>query len=274
MKYLLLALGMLLAAITYVQTRIPVLSEVRIGSFGHVGGEVQILHISDLHGMTLGPNNVYLKRLVTGAKPDLIAITGDLVDVETENLSAVKAFLELLPEAPTFFVPGNHDIASKLEDELISTLEEYGVTVLRNKQVLVETKMGPVLLAGLDDVLVGTPNMSVLSKDCSCPSILLCHSPIFSKRQILPKAEVLNLASQAGFELVLSGHTHGGQIKLPFVGTLYVPGQEIPPKYVSGLYRQGDTSMYISRGLGTSRVPIRLGCRPEIVLIRWKPNLK
>jgi len=80
---------------------------------------------------------------------------------------------------------------------------------------------------------------------------------------------VLDLAWKHGFDLVLVGHTHGGQIRLPRLGALFVPGQGFPPEYVEGLYREGSTTMYITRGLGTSRLPIRLFCRPEVSIIRW-----
>ncbi len=189
------------------------------------------------------------------SKPDLIALTGDLVSSKEGWPGAVKYVEELLSIAPVFVVWGNHDhwhledLRSRREE-----LERAGAKVLVNECA----KFEDVWVIGVDDPYTGHSDVSrALSSAESSSKVLLAHSP-----QVIGEAK-------GKVDLILAGHTHGGQVVLPLVGPLFIP---LPPryrKYVSGLYRSGNTSLYVTRGLGTVFLPVRLNCPPEVTIIEW-----
>ncbi|MBE3519931.1 MAG: metallophosphoesterase [Firmicutes bacterium] len=257
------------------------------------GFERACRHLADLHGKLFGKNQEYVRKLIAGKKVDLVVLTGDLVDEHTNSIEPLNSLLECLPEAPRFFVPGNHDKIAPVTRELYASLSKYGVTILDNKKVSLSKKGKRVSIVGLDDPYLGTPDPELLTGHGASEgelSILLCHAPTFGSQAVaqfkdtwdscskevatsqkprFTSGSVLELASRHDFDLVLAGHTHGGQIKIPGLGAVFVPGQGFPPRYVEGVYRSGSTAMFITRGLGTSRLPVRLFSRPEVAIIRW-----
>lgn len=272
------------------ETKWPLLSVIDVGQPEGSIEPVVILHLADLHGELFGKNQEYIRKLIAGKKVDLVVLTGDLVDEHTNSIEPLNSLLECLPEAPKFFVPGNHDKIAPVTEDLYASLSRYGVTILDNKQATLTTKGKRVSIVGVDDPYLGTPDPELLAghkPGKGESSLLLCHAPTFGNRAVaqlkdswskeklvsqknrLTSSSVLELASRHGFDLVLAGHTHGGQIKIPGLGAVFVPGQGFPPKYVEGVYRSGSTTMFVTRGLGTSRLPVRLFSRPEVAIIRW-----
>jgi predicted MPP superfamily phosphohydrolase len=223
----------------------------------------RIAHISDLHNARFGENNERLLTMLRDAQPDIIAITGDMIDSRKTNVRHALAFAEeAVKIAPCYYVTGNHEArVPQAFSQLESGLQALGVTVLRNEKVVLERNGEQILLLGLDDPGARTQEsvrgtlQALLAQD-ERYAVLLAHRP-----------ELFEIYAQSGVDLALSGHAHGGQIRLPFIGAVAAPNQGFFPKYAAGLFREGATSMFVSRGLGNSIIPFRFGSRPELALI-------
>ena len=229
----------------------------------------KIVHISDLHSAEFGKNNQSLIDLVRKEKPDMIAITGDLVDSgDTELNVALSLVHELMQLAPCYYVTGNHEsrMDRDLFYELKNKLLEEGVQVLRNQRIIIEKEGQIIQLVGLDDpdftnwitamqssILQMTLNRMDLTEDYC---ILLSHRP-----------EAFDAYVAEGMDLVLSGHTHGGQFRLPIIGGIIAPNQGLFPEYDAGKYSKKDTTMIVSRGIGNSIIPLRFNNPPELVVV-------
>lgn len=213
----------------------------------------RIAHVSDLHNSHLWKQVVHLLQV---NKPDIICITGDMVDFNNTNVDIALAFAaEAVKIAPCYYVTGNHEvvIGEKDYEKLISGLEMLGVCVLDNEAVILER--------GDEEIsLVGTTWGSSLYQgelsEYEGYKLLLAHDPQYFESY-----------QEAGYDLVLTGHVHGGQFRVPLIGGLYGPGQGLFPKYDSGLYSTGDCNMVVSRGVGNSAFPVRLNNRPEVIFI-------
>jgi hypothetical protein len=220
-------------------------------------GEIKIVHISDAHGRGI-PEAGRLSRAIRAFGPDVIALTGDMIDERTLDFGpALKTVENLSAIAPTLFIPGNHEHANPEGGRFISSVSRSGAVVLRNDA---ETVNG-ISICGIDDMNFALDNVpKALSVNGRC-DILLSHSPAISES-----------IKGFGIPLVLVGHTHGGQVRLPIVGALLLPDRNIPRHLVRGLAKDGDTQFYISVGLGTSVAPIRFMDRAEISLITVRPQ--
>ncbi len=229
-----------------------------------------IVHISDLHNASFGKNQKRLTEKINAEKPDIIVITGDIIDSRRKGTDNARALLENLPEkADVYFVTGNHEAASKEYNELKEILEENNVNELKNESILIEKDGQYINLCGLDDPLFITGTSyskeneervsEILSDLCSEDffSILLAHHP-----------EMLDIYSKSSADLVLSGHAHGGQIRIPFIGGLFAPGQGFFPEYTNGLFTQNNTTLLVNRGLGNSVFPLRINNFPQLVTIK------
>ena len=230
----------------------------------------RIAQISDLHNEKFGKNNATLLKILSQCEPDIIVITGDLVDANHTDIDVALAFAkEAVLIAPTYYVTGNHEAALTQYDILKSGLEKAGIVVLEDKAVDLEHNGESIVLIGLSDPnatikgnlfgevpdMINTKLSNLVNEEAGY-TILLSHRP-----------ELFDIYASNGIDLVLTGHAHGGQFRLPFIGGLIAPDQGIFPKYDAGLYTEGDTHMVVSRGIGNSIIPIRFNNRPEIVLI-------
>jgi len=233
---------------------------------------LRIVQVSDLHGKEFGENSARLLNAVAELRPDLIAITGDLIDRESqmEMLPALTKGLAAI--APTYYVTGNHEWSvewSGSEDavrRLKELLSDCGVVVLSNEYVLLERGGSSVVLAGIDD-----PNGYA---DQKTPEEL--YGEI---KEEYPDSAVLLLAHRndaieryaaAGYDIVLSGHGHGGIIRPPFTDGLFGVDRTLFPTWTAGEYQVGDTVLFVSRGLGNNTVPVhgfRLFNRPHLPLV-------
>lgn len=225
---------------------------------------LRIAHITDLHGATFGADQERLLSAIREAKPDIIAVTGDLVDgphTSTEPLLAM--FRELAKSSAVYFVSGNHDHWG-YHAQLIQGLQDAGVHVLNNRAEVHGQGRAKLWMIGVDDGFTDRDDLDQAASRVSGdePRILLSHVP-----DILPEAALKEI------DLVLAGHHHGGQIRAPFIGALIAPGGEILPHFDSGWYRQASTSMYLSRGLGSTGIfKFRFWNRPELVVIHLVPS--
>lgn len=215
-----------------------------------------IAHVSDLHSAQIGKNNERLLNMLRQVEPDLIAITGDLTDSRDTDLSIALHFAaEAAKIAPCYYVTGNHEVRLQgtLYDELLEGLTAVGVIVLENEEVILCREGDSISIAG--HRWGPAANVNNIS-DFGGFRVLLAHAP-----------EDIDTYASAGFDLVLSGHAHGGQFRIPFIGGLYAPGQGFFPEYDGGCYTVGNTTMIVSRGIGNSNIPLRINNRPELILL-------
>ena len=231
----------------------------------------RIAQVSDLHNAEFGGGNQRLLDMLREAEPDMIAITGDLIDSRKTNIAVALAFAEeAVRIAPCYYVSGNHEARVLEYRELKAGLEAAGVTVLDDARVEIEISGKSITIIGVNDpsfladyltsdAAVMDRKLSELSSEGASFTILLSHRP-----------ELFDTYAAHEMDLVLTGHAHGGQFRLPLIGGLIAPNQGLFPKYDDGLYSEGNTNMIVSRGLGNSVIPFRFNNRPEVVLIELK----
>lgn len=219
---------------------------------------LRIVQISDLHGRSFGKEHRLLLSAVAEASPDLICVTGDFFEEQTELLSLKPLVQGLCRIAPTFYVTGNHEWQRKDLMRCLELLEQWGACVLRNEYRLLQRGTSRILIAGVDDPCG--------PYDQKTPEMLMTEIREREGEDIFVlmldhRNDRLSLWAALGADLVLSGHCHGGVIRLPLVGGLIGTDRSLFPDYDAGLYRQGDTQLYVSRGMG---FPLRLFNRPHL----------
>lgn len=230
---------------------------------------LKIVHLSDLHNKEFGKNQRVLLNKIRLERPDIIVFTGDLVDSRRYN---EEPSLELMEEcvkiAPVFYVTGNHEERTGKSNELSQKLKKLNVNVLKNSSYKIKKGKSSIYILGIDDPTfyrgIGDDRKRIdleiqkSLKDVNENSfkILLSHRP-----------EQFLVYSNKKMDIVFSGHAHGGQVRLPFIGGLIAPNQGFNPKYTSGKYEMNNSVMIVSRGLGNSLAPIRIFNRPEIICV-------
>ena len=231
----------------------------------------RIAHISDLHNAEMGKNNEKLLAMLRDAQPDMIAITGDLIDSRNTNISIALQFAkEAVRIAPCYYVTGNHESRISDYDKLKSGLLELGVVVLENEKMEIHRNEERITVFGVNDpsfktgyilgdaVSVMNHSLQQLEGEENF-TVLLSHRP-----------ELMDVYAEHGVDQVLSGHAHGGQFRLPLLGGVFAPNQGMFPKYDSGLFEKENTKMIVSRGIGNSIIPLRFNNRPEMILVELR----
>lgn len=228
--------------------------------------DFRIVQVSDLHNATFGKNNNKLIDKIKNENPDIIVITGDMVDSRRTDFDIALEFIKQVTNiAPVYYVIGNHetrvyDDYLALENQMI----ELGVHVLRNQSEYIEKNNESIQIIGVDDPDMYTNtnepyeilnNQLIKLNDPDKFTILLSHRP-----------ELFDMYTETNMNLVFSGHAHGGQVRLPFVGGLIAPHQGLLPEYDAGLFTNGETNLIVSRGLGNSLFPFRINNRPELIV--------
>ena len=246
-------------------------SEVALAGLPEAFDGFRIAQVSDIH-MDEFTEAFYLReavRRVNGLNPDAVFLTGDFVTDEfAPRHFAIGAawqcggILDALVCRERYAVLGNHDFMIGA-GPVSEALTAHGITVLRNAYLPLDRQGGRIWLAGLADPVQGMPDPEAtipasIQKIPREPIILLCHAPDYVDH-------LLRLSSGQAVALMLSGHTHGGQIRLPLIGPLVLP--QLGRKYVEGWFRLGPLQLHVNRGLGSVGVPFRLNCPPEISLI-------
>lgn len=233
-----------------------------------------IVHISDFHNTLFGENHQKLVDKIRITTPDLIAVTGDLLDSRTTKMEVAISFIEeLVKVAPVYYVSGNHESRIPEYEAFERNLRQLNVTVLNNERIEVKVGMDSFQLHGVKDPAFGRKERGISEREVMADqlnkmnysankyTVLLSHRP-----------ELIDLYAEYPIDLILSGHAHGGQIRLPFVGGLLAPNQGFFPLYTSGLYLNKQTSLIVSRGIGNSAFPLRFNNPPEVVVIRLFTN--
>ncbi len=225
----------------------------------------KIVQISDLHVSKFMTDQRLAKiiKLVNQQQADAIAITGDLITqgirFDAEKLK--QALSQLRSKSVTVAVLGNHDHWGQKIEELKQIIRDSNITILDNQVFFVERGAKKLALAGIDDPYWGNPDLpkTIAQLNDQIAAILLVHEPDYIEKS----------AQTHKFALQLSGHSHGGQIRIPFLHPLVLPygGQ----KYFAGLNQVEDTLTYTNRGLGMTGLPLRFGSRPEITVFTLHP---
>ena len=226
----------------------------------------RIAQVSDLHNAEFGAGNTKLLQTISENTPNIIVITGDLIDMNHTNMDTALDFVKNAVQiAPIYYVNGNHEAALSQYDELKEGLKSVGVIVLEDEAIQLEHNgLSDPNFAIRNDVFDETPAMvstklNGLLESENGYTILLSHRP-----------ELFETYVNCGVDLVFSGHAHGGQFRLPLIGGLIAPNQGLFPKHDAGLYTDANTNMVVSRGIGNSIIPFRLNNRPEVVLVEFR----
>ncbi len=247
-------------------------AEVHLRGLPAVFDGVRIVQLSDIH-MEEYTESFFLRDVVDKVnrmKPDAVLLTGDFVSdmPRSKNFSAGAAWqcaniLSGLECRQLYAALGNHDVTVG-EEKVTEALTAHGITVLRNAYLPLERfgerTGGRVWLAGVDDPSEGKPDPELaipasIRNNAKEPVILMCHAPDYAD-------SLLTTPAGRAVDLMLSGHTHGGQVRMPMLGPLTLP--TLGKKYVEGWFRFGATQLYVNRGIGTVGVPFRFACPPEI----------
>ncbi|WP_250674329.1 metallophosphoesterase [Paraclostridium ghonii] len=244
----------------------------------------KIVQVSDLHNKTFGKNNEKLLNQIDSEEPDIVVITGDLVEGDKENFHIALNFLdELVKKYKVYHIIGNHEQKSLIKkykkeyETYFKELSKKPIINLENDKVILNKGKSSINIYGFIIPLENYPyffknfknrkkglDENFIQKSLGKINreeynMMLAHTPFFFEDY-----------TKYGADLVLSGHVHGGIIRLPIVGGVLSPNREFFPKYDFGIYKKDNTTMIINKGLGSSKVLVRFNCRPEIVSITLK----
>ena len=225
----------------------------------------RIAQVSDLHNTEIGEDNEKLLSMLREADPNIIVITGDMIDCRRTNIDIALDFAkEAVKIAPCYYVSGNHEAYVDEYEEFKENLTELGIVVLDDTKTEIELSGEKITLIGVgdpsfswtDNETLVNDKLNELISEQDGYTILLSHRP-----------ELFEIYVKHNVDLVFSGHAHGGQFRIPFVGGVIAPNQGLFPKYDVGIYTEGETTMVVSRGIGNSIIPFRVNNRPEVVLV-------
>ena len=235
----------------------------------------RIAQVSDLHNKDFGEGYGQLLTLLSEINPDIIVVTGDLIDSRQTDLDIALEFAWQAGKiARVYYVSGNHEARVPEYEDLKTGLVKAGVVILENQKIQITRELESITLMGIEDPSfqedylfgdsesVARQAIENLQNESDGYTILLSHRP-----------ELFDLFVETEMDLVFSGHAHGGQFRLPFIGGLVAPNQGFFPKYDAGQFKEENTTMIVSRGVGNSIIPIRFNNRPEIVLVTLR-NMK
>ena len=228
----------------------------------------RIVHVSDLHNAEFGKDNIRLLSLIRDSAPDIIVVTGDIIDSRHTDVQTARNFINNAARiAPVYYVTGNHDSRVSEENRIDSISLNANVTVLHNEDTFLNKGDSKIQLIGVDDPDYMATSLyddaylyyELEKYDNEHFKILLSHRP-----------EHFETYVNSNMDVVFSGHAHGGQFRFPYVGGLFAPHQGFFPEYDSGLYSENETNLVVSRGLGNSIFPFRINNPPEIIIVTLK----
>ena len=232
----------------------------------------KIVQISDLHNKVFGKEQDKLLEKVANISPDIIVVTGDIVDRRRYNLENAMYFVnEALKIAPIYYVSGNHEAWSGKYYEVKERLIKAGVYVIEDEMIEIKKENSIINILGLSDPAFITSSYSEETDTSKMKEYLKSWSSVKGFNVLLShRPELFDLYSISNIDIVFSGHAHGGQIRIPFIGGIIAPNQGFFPKYTDGSYNSNQTTMFVSRGLGNSLFPVRIFNRPEIISVTLK----
>lgn len=253
--------GLLMGAFLYWQNNGLMLTQMTYkGDIPAAFDGCKILQVADLQNKVFGKNQEPLIRKIEQSCPDIIVMTGDLLDRNRTDVDVAVDFIkDIVHIAPVYFVSGNHEHQSGEWDTLADALVEQGVTILNNGKSIIERNGETITLLGLADKKVNQHYDKILHTLMAGQedsfNILLSHRP-----------ELFETYVKENIDLAFTGHAHGGQIRIPFLKQgIFAPHQGFFPKYTEGMHEKDGTVMVVSRGLGNSTFPFRIFNRPELI---------
>lgn len=235
------------------------------------GRALKVMQITDVHDRGSAAQRAAIVAMVEQQRPDLIALTGDLVSVFTKDPSRMEGFITQLTSLgiPTYYVPGNHENLNPNPGDQAADVQamvaRHGVTVLLNRNTPRDGPWGRLDVIGTDDYYTNRGNLAEALRGTRADAyhLVLTHSPgIVDDQAALPAGAV---------DLAICGHTHGGQVRIPGIGALYAPGGGFLPTYDQGLFHIGNSQLYVDSGVGQS-FPLRLFDQSQVTLITVAPG--
>ena len=232
----------------------------------------EIAQVSDLHNAEFGEGNSDLLAMLSEVEPHIIVLTGDLIDSRQTDIEIALDFAGKAAQiAPVYYVSGNHEARVPEYAELKMGLTEAGVIVLENQKIQITRDGESITLMGIQDPSFSTDYLFGDGESVSRQAIASLQDASDGFTVLLShRPELFDLYVDSGIDLVFSGHAHGGQFRLPFVGGLVAPNQGLFPKYDAGQFVEENTNMIVSRGVGNSIIPFRINNPPEIVVVELK----
>lgn len=231
---------------------------------------IVILHISDLHSKKFGRDNAQLYSKIKEINPDYIMLTGDMVNASDTNFDVFYDLAqEIGSEYETYFIVGNHELALSNKDynAIVKTITDFGIKILDNETTTLTKNGQTINLHGMwfnskyyfsDDFNIDTME-NIMGTDNGGFDILLTHNPKY-----------IDVYADWGAEITLTGHVHGGMVRLPILGGIFSPERTLFPKYDEGIYATDSNYMLVSRGLGRGMTGFRLFNKPELSVIVLK----
>lgn len=241
-----------------------------------------IVQISDLHNKSFGKNNIYLINEINKINPQVVFITGDIIDGENKNFQVALDLLEYLANKyKIYYVSGNHEQKALLKKykeaykDYFEKLHDISAIHLDNKKIQIKKGNSHINVYGL--TIPFKYYKYLLDKDKSTnldENFLQEHLPIINRNEynilLVHTPFYFDEYEKWGADLILAGHVHGGIIRIPFVGGLLSPNRQFFPKYDLGTYDKNDSTMIVTKGLGGSKALVRINCKPEVVKITLK----
>lgn len=235
-----------------------------------ISNDFTIVHLSDLHSTSYGKNQKRLIKKIDNAKPDVVVLTGDIVDDLVDEENAYLLMRDLVTKYPLYYVDGNHEVWHDETEKVYAEISKIGVTILDNMYETISVNGAEIILAGIMDpsekkekaketnVINNLEETGIKTLESDLFTVLLTHRP-----------EYFDLYEDYPIDLALAGHAHGGQVRIPFyINGLYAPDQGYRPDHAGGYYEQENYELIVSRGLSLNpRLP-RVFNPPEVVVIQ------
>lgn len=226
----------------------------------------KILQVSDLHNKEFGKNQEKLVNLTKEINPDIIVVTGDAIDSRRTNIDIAIDYLSQVAKIyPTYYVTGNHE-------RRISDYNKFEESLIKSKVKVLNNQFENIKIGNEEISLIGMKDISFITSDDKSEEYLSILNNIKKETNnnftilLSHRPDIIDVYSKANVDLVFTGHAHGGQIRLPFTDGLFAPNQGLLPKYTSGKFKEDNTDMIVSRGLGNSLFPFRIFNRPELIV--------
>jgi len=231
----------------------------------------KIAHISDFHNTKSNKIKNKIIKSLEKNKPDILIITGDLIDSRRTNMKVSLEFIKKIKNIPIYYVAGNHESRIKDYPNFKENLKKLGVNVLENERVKLSKNKSNIYLIGLQDPTFETEERNTDEMKIIVNSYL---EDLASEKDfdilLLHRPELFDIYVQNHVDLTFSGHAHGGQFIVPFVGPLFAPNQGCFPKLTSGVHEKNNMNLVISRGIGNSSMPVRINNNPELIFVTLK----
>lgn len=232
----------------------------------------KIAQVSDIHCDRVGLSDLSFIKKIKDFNPDIIVITGDVLDSYNNDMDiAYNILSQLAIIAPCYFVSGNHELRLPEEyEQLINIMKKLNITYMNNSKQLITKDNESINLVGVEDYNFFKNEDNLNHRANFIKTLEELYSPNHFNILLSHRPEKFPIYADIKYELIFSGHAHGGQWRIPFVGGIFSPSQGFFPKYTNGNYVLEDSTLIVSQGLGNSSFPIRINNRIELVLATLK----